>query len=128
MKGHVGAFLFGLSVAAAGAFIYDKYRRGEISVDQISDDIQDISGAVRDKVSDLAAVAATTIVDINQASAEDFERIGLHDSEMVQRLIEGRPYRNKIDLISRMILPQDIYEVIKNQIDIAHPDEAVKVA
>jgi hypothetical protein len=47
---------------------------------------------------------------------------------MVQRLIEGRPYRNKIDLISRMILPQDIYEVIKNQIDIAHPDEAVKVA
>src|ERR1041384_3778326 len=66
MKGHVGAFLFGLSVAAAGAFIYDKKKRGEISVDQISEDIQDISGAVRDKVSDLAAVAATTIVDINQ--------------------------------------------------------------
>ena len=83
---------------------------------------------MRDKVVDLSAAAMAGMVDINQASAEDLERIGVHDRDMVDRLIEGRPYRNKMDLLTRMIVPQDVYDVIKNYIDIARPDESVKVA
>jgi DNA uptake protein ComE-like DNA-binding protein len=135
MKGHVGSFLFGLGLAAAGAFLYDKYQRGDINVDEIGERIQDASrdvvrhaGEVRDRVVELSSVVTAGMVDINQASPEDLERIGLHDRDMADRLIEGRPYRNKMDLLTRMIVPQDVYDVIKNYIDIARPDEAVKVA
>ncbi len=135
MKGHVGSFLLGLGLAAAAAFVYDKYTRGEIDASEIGERIKDASqdlardaARLKDRASDIAAVGAVAMVDINEASAGDFERIGIHDPEMVERLIEGRPYRNKMDLLTRMIVPQDVYEVIKSHIDIARPEESVKVA
>ena len=135
MKGHVGSFFLGLGLAAAGAILYDKYKRGEIDVEEIGERIKDASrnvareaGAVRDRVVDLSSAVMAGMVDINQGSAEDLERIGVHDRDMVDRIIEGRPYRNKMDLLTRMIVPQDVYDVIKNYIDIARPDESVKVA
>src|SRR5690349_20927931 len=135
MKGHVGSFLFGLGLAAAGAILYDKYQRGELNVDEIGERIKDASrdvvreaGEVRDRVAGLSSAVMAGMVDINQSSPEDLERIGLHDRDMIDRLIEGRPYRNKLDLLTRMIVPQDVYDVIKHSIDIARPDEAVKVA
>lgn len=135
MKGHVGSFLLGLGLAAVGAFVYDKYKRGEIDVEQIGEQVKDASRQIANQatrvaehVSDLTTIGAAAIVDINQASAEDFERIGIHDREMVERVIEGRPYRNKMDLLTRMIVPQDVYEVIKQHIDVSGSDEAVKVA
>lgn len=135
MKGHVGSFLLGLGLAATAAFVYDKYRRGEIDVDQIKEQVKDVSRDVvsgaahlKDHISDIRAIGAAALVDINRASAEDFERIGIHDSDMVERVIEGRPYRNKMDLLTRMIVPQDIYDVVKQHIDVGGSDEAVKVA
>ena len=135
MRGHVGAFLLGLGIAGAAAFVYDKVRRGEIDVDEMGGRIRDASREVvaeveraRDKVSDMVAAGAAAMVDINQASADDFERIGVHDPDTIERLIAGRPYRNKMELLTRMIVPEDVYAVIKNHIDIARPDESVKVA
>ena len=135
MKGHVGSFLLGLGLAALGAFIYDKYRRGDIDVERIGEQIKDASREIKqeatrltEQVSDIATIGAAALVDINRASAEDFERIGIHDPELVDKVIEGRPYRNKMDLLTRMIVPQDIYEVIKLHIKADGSDEAVKVA
>jgi len=135
MKGHVGSFLFGLGLAAAGAFVYDRYKRGDINIDEIGDRLRDVSQDVArhaeravDTLSDVVAVGAVAMVDINEASAEDFERLGVHDRDMVERLIEGRPYRNKMDLLTRMIVPEDVYAIIKNHIDVGRPDESVKVA
>ncbi len=135
MKGHVGAFLLGLGLAGAGAFIYDKYRRGDINVEGIGQRIKDRSRDVarqatrlKDQVSDVATIGAAALVDINRGSAEDFERIGIHDRQMVDRLVEGRPYRNKMDLLTRMILPQEVYDTIKHHIEVGGRDEAVKVA
>jgi len=135
MKGHVGSFLFGLGLAAAGAFVYDRYKRGDINIDEIGDRLRDVSQDVArhaeravDNLSDVVAVGAVAMVDINEASAEDFERLGVHDRDMVERLIEGRPYRNKMDLLTRMIVPEDVYAIIKNHIDVGRPDESVKVA
>jgi len=135
MKGHVGSFVLGLGLAGVAAFVYDKYKRGEINLDDIGERIVEVGQDVareaeraKDRISDVVAVGAVAIVDINHASAEDFERIGVHDQDMVDKLIEGRPYRNKMELLTRMIVPEDVYAIIKNHIDIAHPDESVKVA
>lgn len=132
MKSHLGAFLLGLGAAAAGAFVYDKVRRGEINVDEIGERIKEVSQDVSREVVQLKdnvmGIASATLVDLNQASREDLAGLGIEDSSIVDRLIDGRPYRNKLDLLARMIIPQDVYEAIKDRIDIGRPNESVKVA
>jgi DNA uptake protein ComE-like DNA-binding protein len=135
MKGHVGSFLFGLGLAGAAAFLYEKYKGAEIDTDEIggrvsdlSHDIADTAARMKAKVADVATAGTVGIVDLNQASAEDFERIGVHDQDMVERIIEGRPYRNKMDLLSRMIVPEEVYSVIKSHIEVHGAEESVKIA
>ena len=131
MKGHLGMFVLGVGLATTGALIYDMYRRGEIDVDALGQRIKDASRDVAREVSHLkdevVGLASAGMVDINEASREDLRGLGIEDA-LLDRVIEGRPYRNKLDLLSRMILPQELYDSIKEHIDIARPNESVKVA
>ena len=53
---------------------------------------------------------------INTAEHEQLcNQLGL-EPELVTRIIENRPYATKIDLISRRIIPDDMYEAIKYNI------------
>jgi len=55
-------------------------------------------------------------ININQASAEELARsLGL-DAETADRIVEHRPYPSKIDLLGRMVVPEQIYNSIKNRI------------
>jgi len=55
-------------------------------------------------------------ININQASAEELARsLGL-DAETADRIVEHRPYPSKIDLLGRMVIPEQIYNSIKNRI------------
>jgi DNA uptake protein ComE-like DNA-binding protein len=57
-----------------------------------------------------------TVVDINQASMEELMKsLGL-DAATADRIVEHRPYPSKIDLLGRMVVPQEIYNTIKNRI------------
>ena len=130
MKGHIGIFLLGLGAATAAAFIYDKYHGGEIS-ERVNDTTRDLAeelGRAKDHITDVATVATVAVVDLNQASPAEFERIGVVDPAMVDRIIEGRPYRNKLDLLARMIVPEDVYSVIRSHLDVGGANESVKVA
>ncbi len=75
------------------------------------------------KVKDLASI------DLNSCSREDLMHLGL-SQEMADRVIENRPYRNKLDLISRLVVPEDIYESMKHRVgvDDAAANDPVKVA
>jgi helix-hairpin-helix protein len=56
------------------------------------------------------------VININEASAEELARyLGL-DAETADRIVEHRPYPSKIDLIGRRVVPQQIYNTIKNRI------------
>lgn len=139
MKGHIGSFLLGLGVAAAGAFVFDRYQSGDIDVGEMGDRMRELShdvsrraGEMKDqiqgKVHQMQSVANLGMVDLNQASREDLQGLGVTDSAMLDRLIENRPYRNKMDLLARMVVPQDIYDMIKDHIEVLGRDESVKVA
>jgi hypothetical protein len=56
------------------------------------------------------------VININKASVEELvQSLGL-DAQTADRIVEHRPYPSKIDLLGRMVVPDEIYNRIKNRI------------
>ena len=55
-------------------------------------------------------------ININEASQQEIvQSLGL-DAGMAERIVEHRPYPSKIDLLGRMVVPEEIYNAIKHRI------------
>jgi competence protein ComEA len=68
-----------------------------------------------------AAAAATAPLDINTATPDQLKAFpGIGDAYS-KRIIDGRPYTAKNQLVTRGILPQATYNKIKDQIIASHP-------
>jgi DNA uptake protein ComE-like DNA-binding protein len=56
------------------------------------------------------------LVDINSASKEEVDALpGIGDT-LAQKIIDGRPYRSKRELLTRKIVSKSEYEKIRDQI------------
>lgn len=73
-------------------------------------------------VSPQAATVApnAAMVDINNASAADLKALpGVTDAEAA-KIVQGRPYKDPSDLVSKKILPETTFSKIKDRVTAGH--------
>jgi len=83
-----------------------------------------LKSAAVQKAADAAADSRTTkgeLVDINSASEKRLEALKGIGIEYSERIIAGRPYYTQDQLVTRKVIPKEIYETIKDQIIAKQP-------
>jgi competence protein ComEA len=56
------------------------------------------------------------LVDINSASAQELDKLPGIGQSRAQAIIANRPYKGKDELVQRKIVPQNVYDQIKDKI------------
>jgi competence protein ComEA len=72
--------------------------------------------ALKKKAQVKKTTPSADLIDINSASTDQLKALpGIGDAYS-KKIIDGRPYANKSQLVSRKIIPQSTYDKIKDQI------------
>ena len=62
------------------------------------------------------AVPAADLIDINSASADELDALPSIGKAYSEKIIKGRPYKGKNELVDKNILPASVYSKIKDRI------------
>jgi len=77
---------------------------------------QSSSGTAAQSASKATSTASTELVDINSATKEQLDALPGIGAAYSQKIIDGRPYHAKTDLVKKKIIPQSTYNKISKLI------------
>lgn len=60
--------------------------------------------------------AKTPLLDLNSASAEELDKLPGIGAARSAAIIKGRPYKGKDELVQKKIIPQSVYDGIKDKV------------
>ena len=60
------------------------------------------------------------LLDLNSASDKQLAKLAGLSADLVERILENRPYLTKIDLVGRRIIPDEAYARIKHAVKVNH--------
>jgi DNA uptake protein ComE-like DNA-binding protein len=63
-----------------------------------------------------SSASKAKLVDINSAAPEQLDALPGIGEAYAKKIVDGRPYKMKTDLVRRKIIPQATYDKIKDQI------------
>jgi competence protein ComEA len=70
--------------------------------------------------SPVKAINKPSVVDINAAAEADIISVGI-DRSVAKKIVEGRPWRNKRDLLTKQLLTKEQYEKFKDSLVAKQP-------
>ena len=122
MRKNVGFILAGVGLGIAGYLLSRRSRATRRATDiHLTTADMDYPEISREEV------IAEHLIDLNLASPAELIALGL-DPESLDRLVENRPYRSKLELVSRMVLPEAVYAEIRDRVAVSEGRDPVKVA
>ncbi len=108
--------LLTIAIAASALTLGAYGQAAKAAKERVTSDAKTAASRAKNKATNDAKTTAGNLVDINTASAGQLDAIPGIGKAYSKKIIAGRPYANKTQLVSKGVLPQKVYDKVADKV------------